>query len=258
MNRILLFAILLLPFCSNATGKKPKQEYYKLVLYHYSSINQEQRLDNYFQNALLPALHRAHINEVGVFKSIANDTAIIKSMYLWVPLASLQMIEEINKELDEDTAYQRAASDYINTDHANPVYDRMETILLKAFPLKPHFEIPQLQADKKDRVYELRSYEGASEKLFRNKVKMFNEGGEIGLFKRLNFQSLFYSEVIAGSHMPNLMYMTCYENQADRDAHWKTFSADAFWKQLSSSPEYQNNVSHIDIVFLHPAAYSDL
>jgi hypothetical protein len=258
MNRLFLLFVLLLPFSSQAADKKPRQEYYRLTVYHYSNDIQEKRLDDYFQNALLPALHRAGISKAGIFKAIANDTAMIKSMYLWVPLASLKMIEKINTELNTDTAYQRAGSDFINTDHSNPVYTRMETILLKAFPLAPHFEIPGLQAEKKDRVYELRSYEGASEKLFRNKVKMFNDGGEIGLFKRLRFNAVFYSEVIAGSHMPNLMYMTCYENMADRDAHWKTFSSDPFWKQLSSSPEYQNNVSHIDIVFLHPTDYSDL
>lgn len=28
-------------------------------------------------------------------------------------------------------------------------------------------------------------------------------------------------------------------------------------KKLSAMPEYQNNVSHIDITFLYPAEYSD-
>ena len=87
---------------------------------------------------------------------------------------------------------------------------------------------------------------------------MFNEGGEIALFKRLGFNAIFYSEVIAGSKMPNLMYMTSFENMADRDAHWKSFSNDAEWKKISSMPEYQHNVSHIDITFLRPAEYSDL
>ena len=110
---------------------------------------------------------------------------------------------------------------------------------------------------KKDRVYELRSYESASEKIFRNKVQMFNEGDEIGIFRRLNFNAVFYSEVIAGSKMPNLMYMTSFENMEDRNAHWKSFSSDSSWKKLSSMPEYKNNVSHIDISFLRGAEYSD-
>lgn len=87
---------------------------------------------------------------------------------------------------------------------------------------------------------------------------MFNEGGEIDLFKRLGFNAVFYSSVISGAKMPNLMYMTTFENKAARDAHWKTFVEDPFWKKLSAMPEYQHNVSHIDITFLHPTDYSDI
>jgi hypothetical protein len=54
------------------------------------------------------------------------------------------------------------------------------------------------------------------------------------------------------------MYMTSFDDMPSREQHWKTFGADPVWKTLSASPEYQNNVSHIDIVFLHPAEYSDL
>jgi hypothetical protein len=86
---------------------------------------------------------------------------------------------------------------------------------------------------------------------------MFNTGDEIGLFKRLNFNAVFYSEVISGSHMPNLMYMTTFNSKADRDKHWDTFGSDAQWKTLTANDEYKNNVSHADIVFLHPTEYSD-
>ena len=87
---------------------------------------------------------------------------------------------------------------------------------------------------------------------------MFNEGDEIGLFKRLNFNAVFYSEVVAGSKMPNLMYMTSFENMDDRNAHWKAFGNDTAWIRLKTMPQYQNNVSHIDITFLRGVEYSDL
>ena len=32
--------------------------------------------------------------------------------------------------------------------------------------------------------------------------------------------------------MPNLMYMTSFENKAARDEHWKTFGSDPEWKKL--------------------------
>ena len=86
---------------------------------------------------------------------------------------------------------------------------------------------------------------------------MFNDGDEIGLFKRLGFNATFYGEVIAGSKMPNLMYMTCHENKNARDSNWKAFVEDAQWKKLSSMGEYQNTVSHMDIHFLYPTDFSD-
>ena len=133
----------------------------------------------------------------------------------------------------------------------------METILLKAFSMSPFMKLPKLESPKNQRVYELRSYESSSEKIFRNKVHMFNEGGEIDIFSKLNFNAVFYGEVIAGAKMPNLMYMTTFENKEDRDAHWASFSVDPDWKHLSSLPEYKNNVSSSEIIFLRPADYSD-
>src|SRR5690606_21747976 len=150
-----------------------------------------------------------------------------------------------------------AALAYRDATFDNPPYQRMETILLSAFKLHPQLTKPSLKGPRADRVYELRSYEGHTEKIFTNKAHMFYEGGEIHLFERLGFNAIFYGEVIAGSRMPNLMYMTSFENMADRDQHWKTFGADPEWKKLSSMPMYQKNVSHIDINLLRPTSYSD-
>lgn len=239
------------------TEKKPPQEFYRLTVYHFSGEAQEKMLDNYLQNALLPALHRMKFSNVGVFKAWSNDTSADKLMYVFLPLKSLDLVSKMPEKLRGDAAYSLSAGDYLDAVHNNPPYSRMETILLQAFPLAPRMQLPALQGPKKERVYELRSYESATEKKFENKVEMFNKGDEIGLFKRLNFNAIFYASVIAGSKMPNLMYMTSFENRKDRDEHWKAFGSDPYWKKLSSMPEYQNNVSHIDITFLFPADYSD-
>ena len=238
--------------------KRGDREFYQLSVYHYTTADQQQKLDTYLRDALLPALHRMKIQQIGVFKAISNDTSTSKVLYLLLPLKSLDMLGKMESALAADKEYQQKGAEYINAMYSSPVYTRMETILAKAFSLAPKLQVPQLKSPKSERVYELRSYEGASEKIFKNKVHMFNEGGEIALFKRLGFNAIFYSEVIAGAKMPNLMYMTSFENKADRDAHWKSFGSDPEWKKLSSMPEYQNNVSHIDIIFLRPAEYSDL
>ena len=253
----LLLLLLLSSMFSWSQKNKEARSYYQLTVYHYTTDAQEKVLDNYLGNALLPALHRIGISNVGVFKSWANDTSATKLLYVFTPILTMDNLTKIPTKLNADKEYQTAGSDYINAPHTAAPYVRMENILLLAFPLAPKMELPVLKSERKTRVYELRSYEGPTEKIFQNKVQMFNKGDEVGLFKRLNFNAVFYSEVIAGSKMPNLMYMTTFENMADRESYWKNFGNDPYWKQLVAMPEYQNNVSHIDINFLRPTDYSD-
>ena len=236
---------------------KAEREFYQLTVYHFKDASQEKVIDNYLQNALLPALHKISIKNIGVFKNHSNDTVADKTMYVLMPVRSLEEIMKITAKLNTDKDYQATGTEYLNAVYTSAPYSRMETILLHAFSLAPRLQLPKLSGPRKDRIYELRSYESATEKIFKNKVQMFNEGDEIGLFRRLNFNASFYAEVISGGKMPNLMYMTCHENKTVRDANWKIFGDDTYWKKLSTMPEYQHNVSHIDISFLYPTDYSD-
>ena len=255
---IFLQLIFLSPLSPVHAGKAPGREFYQLSVYHFNNEAQEKVIDNYLQNAFIPAMHRMKITKIGVFKPLANDTATDKRVYVLLPVQSLDMIIKIPSKIQADKAYLSAGAEYLDAVYSTPPYARMETILLQAFSLAPKMQLPSLKSAKKDRVYELRSYESATEKIYKNKVQMFNQGDEIGLFKRLNFNAVFYGEVLAGCKMPNLMYMTSFENMDDRNAHWKTFSADSAWKKLLAMPEYKNNVSHIDITLMYPTDYSDI
>ena len=257
MKKLLISLTLAVTSICWITPVKKTQAIYQLTVYHFKDSVQEKILDTYLEQALLPALHKLNYKQVGVFKSWANDTSAVKKIYVLVAGKSMDELSGIKDKLAKDAAYLEQGKTYLDAVYTSAPYSRMETIYLKAFSLAPELAIPSLKGPKTERVYELRSYESATEKIFRNKVHMFNEGGEIALFKRLNFNAAFYSEVIAGSKMPNLMYMTCFENMADRDAHWKTFGSDPEWKRLSALPEYQHNVSLNEKNFLRPVEYSD-
>ena len=241
-----------------ATGKLENRAYYEIKLYRLSTNAQVRKVEDFLENAYLPALHRAGISKVGVFHPIGNDTAIDKRVYVFIPLGSLNKLNTVEDLLVTDPELIKAGESYWNTPFDTVVYNRIENIVLKAFPLMPNFETPNLSGNKVDRVYELRSYEGPSERLYRQKVKMFNAGGEIALFKRLNFNAVFYGEVQAGSHMPNLMYMTSFNDKADRDAHWKVFGADPEWVKLKELPEYAHTVSKNEQILLNPTSFSEL
>src|SRR5262249_41992440 len=133
-------------------NKKPMREFYQMTVYHFQNAEQEKVLDNYFQNALLPALHRIKINNVGVFKSWANDTTADKLVYVFIPFKSLEAVAELPSKLKGDADYLSAGAAYLNAAFNEPPYSRMETILLRAFPLAPQMQLPALQSEKKERV----------------------------------------------------------------------------------------------------------
>jgi hypothetical protein len=237
----------------------PKGEFFEIKVYTITSADQERVVDEYLAKAYLPALHRAGIKTVGVFKPIETDTLYFgKRIFVLTPFKSLEHFATLEQTLQKDQQYLAAGKNYIDALYTNPPYARMETIILKAFKDMPALEVPKLSTPARDRIYELRSYEGHTEKIYKNKVHMFNEGGEVVLFKKLEFNAVFYGDVISGSRMPNLMYMTSFSDRASRDAHWKSFVDAPEWKKLSSMPEYQHNVSKIDIYLLHPTDYSDI
>jgi len=257
LSNCLLFVVSFMAVHAAPAPNKP--EFYAIRIYLLKTAQQEARADSFLQQAFLPALHRQNITGIGVFKGVDNDTAAVRHLYVFIPLKNLDEYTDVLARLSADESYHAAGLSFCDAPYDNPAYIRMETILLKAFPDMPHHAAPWAgQPYSPDRIYELRSYEGPGDGYFANKVQMFNQGGEITLFDKLGFHAVFYASVLSGAHMPNLMYMTSFENMAARDDHWKAFGADPTWKSLSSSPQYQHNVSHIDDIFLHAVPYSEL
>lgn len=243
-------------FCFGMRVQAASPYYYQIKIYHFKTQAQESRLDAYFQNGYIPALHKAGVKNVGVFKVLKQDS-VDKKVYVFVPYKTWDALENTDQKLLSDQTYLKAGEDYLNADANNSAYTRIETIVLRAFPGAPVPNVPNLTAKKSDRIYELRSYESATEKYNASKVKMFNVGDEIGIFKGYNFNAVFYAEVIAGSHMPNLMYMTTFNGLQDNKDKWKKFFDDDRFKALGKMPEYQKNVSKAVSLFLYPADYSD-
>ena len=240
-----LFAAFL--FITNlAVGLAPKREYYQLKVYHLADNNQKERLETYLKQAYLPALHRAGIEKVGVFKPGAEADSLV---YVLIPFKSVDQFIDLSDKLAKDKEYASAGQDYLNAE--------FEWVLMEAFAGMPKLVQPKLTGAAAERVYELRLYEAATEKLHENKISQFNNG-ELDIFSRLGFNTVFCGQVKAGAKLPSMMYMTSFENKTERDAHWKAFSADPAWKTLNSLPEYAHNFLRADIYLLHPTDYSDI
>jgi len=192
---------------SASSAMAAKRFYYQLKIYHYKTTAQEGRIERYLEHAYVPAMHRAGIKNIGVFKPVKQDTGDMR-IYVFIPYATFNKLMSIDKKLQGDTEYLTDGDDYINAEYKDAPYNRIETIVLQAFPGMPAPAVPNLTGAKADRVYELRSYESATEKYNFNKVRMFNVGDEVGLFKRLGFNAVFYSEVIAGSRAASSVGLT--------------------------------------------------
>jgi NIPSNAP len=246
-------ALCMLLFFSFQTTKVTA-EYYQIKVYHFKTTAQEDRLDNYFKNAFIPAMHKAGVSDIGIFKPIEQDTD--RRVFVFIPIKNLEEMEKAEQNLLSDASYAESGKDYINASFNDYPYLRIETIVVHLFASSPKPILPVLTAPKTDRVYELRSYENPSEKAGISKTRMF-ESGELSLFDSLGFHAVFYGKVIAGSRMPNLMYMTSFNSKTERDAHWELFKNAPTWKAMVAAPEYQHNLNNATIWLLHPAAYSD-
>jgi len=242
--------ITLLPACESAEVR----DYYQIKIYSLDNEVQESRMDHYLENAFLPALHRAGMENIGVFKPMEGE----KFIMVFIPYESLQEFDELAEILAADEAFQHEGRDYIQATHDDPPYARIESILLKAFKAMPKFSVPELSAENHQRVYELRSYEGATEKIYERKVEMFNEAGEVVLFKKLDFNPVFFGEVISGAHMPNLMYMTTFSDEKSQEERWDAFQNHPEWLEMKDMEKYKNTVSNITRYLMYPTAYSGI
>ncbi len=242
---------------SQGSSNSKNREYYQLKVYSFSTDSQIATTDSYLKNAFIPALKRSGIAHVGVFKPRPLDSLTPKKTYVLIPFVNFEQFEALDDMLAKDTAYLEAGKAYLTAAHDQPPYERISSTLLKAFPEMPQMIPSALNGNRADRVYELRSYESATEALNLKKVDMFNAGGEVPLFARLGFNTVFCAEVLSGAQMPNLMYLTTFKDQQSRDDHWKAFFDSPEWTLLKDIPKYQNTVSHNEQLFLYPTDYSD-
>lgn len=231
-----------------------KPEFYELRVYQLKDEKQQQLVEAYWQNAAIPALNRLGIKNIGVFTELkpAGQTRI----YILTPFAGLADFTKITDELIKDSTYKKQGAAYLDAPATDPAYERIDSSLLKAFVHTPKMVIP----DQKTRLFELRQYQSASESAGKKKIEMFNDKGEIDIFKRLGFDPVFFAETLIGELRPNLTYMITFADMAAHDSHWKAFGNDPEWKTISSDPDYADAklVSKITSTFIVPTAYSQI
>jgi hypothetical protein len=224
-----------------------KPQYYELRVYSTKSETQQKLVSDYWQNAAVPAYNRIGVQPIGVFTEL-KDSAKNK-IYVLIPFDSLDVYATVPAKLAADSVYQKAAAEYLAAPKSDPAFERIESSLHVAFEGMKKLAAPPSSAEKKPWIFELRIYLSPSESKGDNKVKMFNSG-EITLMQEVGMSPVFFAQTIAGSQMPNLVYMVSGENPEEHKKHWQAFINAPVWKKLSSDPQYKDNMNGIINIFL--------
>jgi hypothetical protein len=240
------------PLAATAMGGESQQEYLEFRQYRLHAGPKKNLLGNFLREVGIPAMNRIGIRKVGVFSAMygPNDP----TLYVLLVHKSLDTVMNSAQMLMDDKEYRQAGADFVNAPLSEPTFVRMESSLMLAFKDMPKLEVPE----KKKRLFELRTYESHSIKASKKKIEMFNEGGEIAIFRKTGLQPVFFGETLIGPLMPNLTYMLVFEDMADRDTKWKVFGGHPDWKKLRSNPAYKDTVSNITDIILRPASYSQI
>lgn len=209
-------------------------------------------LNRFLEESVLPGLKRIGCGPIGVFQP--KYGAHGGDICMLVPYPDVETWITAWDRLEEEPEYRKAA----DTALESPLYERMETSVMQAFSHMPAVEVPSAVSEKAERIFEFRTYEAPNRPKLSRKIEMFNEGGELNLFRETGLHPVFFGKTIAGRDMPNLTYMLAFESMEQRDAGWKRFVESPGWAAMKDLPRYRDTVSTITDTIYRPVGFSEI
>jgi hypothetical protein len=236
-----------------ADSAKGQRDYYELRQYTFEKDEQKRGFDSFMRDAAIPALNRIGINPVGVFYPLEGSSLA----YVLLRHKSLNSVATLGQQLASDEDFLSRSAAFLDAPAEAPAYKRFESSLLISFAGMPELEQPVKTAK---RVLQLRIYESPSEKTGLKKIEMFNDAGEIKIFREVGLRPVFFGQTLVGSKQPNLTYMLAFESEDELKANWNKFRTHPEWLKLRAMPEYADKkiVSGITNIVLRPAEYSQV
>lgn len=232
-------------------------EFYLVRRYTLTTGPQTKLAEDYFANALIPALARMGFGPIGTFSlSIGPETPAFCTL---IPAPSVEPLAVLDLRLAQDSKFMKAAEPFWSAPAIAPAFQRVQSALLQAFDGWPKLVTPAASGLKGKRILQMRTYESPSFAAHVRKVEMFNSG-EFDIFINSGCRPVFFSDTLVGSGMPSLTYMLSFTDLAELDAKWEIFRNDPNWKKLSTSPRYSYEaiVSNITNLVLTPLGCSQI
>jgi len=252
MNRRLFFALLtgamMTCFASKSEAQVNDGQIQEWRVYNFQMGGSAARLDKLMTDILLP-LYRNMGIEAGCF-SENNQNSPVVYYYLFV-YPSFDAYLKANDILLQNSAFVAAMKE--DASATRQMFFRYDSYLCR--PFEAWKKVTPMAGKT---IFEWRKYESANIEAGTRKVQMFNQG-EIDVFLECGINPLCFGQIIAGKDMPGLIYVTQYNDMADRDASWAKFSAHPEWQRMRNAPEWANTtLPNNRIVFLTPLAYSPI
>jgi hypothetical protein len=229
-----------------AKSDELKKEIYEWRV--YTLTKDSAALDDFFQNALIPAYNRLGA-KAGAFKPFQPENAAAR--YLLFVYPDLNTYYKAKKEIWKDEVFMKIAQPFYDSTAPNPLYTDFKSYLCEAFD-----KIPQMRQPDKDRtLFEFRRYHSPNEEANQRKIKMFNKD-EIDIFDKTGVNSVCYGEILAGAEMPAIIYLTWYKDVPTHNQAWEDFVNHDDWQRIRSLPEYAYTATNNLSVWLLPLEYS--
>jgi hypothetical protein len=230
---------------------------YELRRYRLHTGTMATRLGAYLKDALVPALGRMGIGPVGVFNVAVGEGP---TAHVLIPHKDAGSAVTLVDRLSADALYLKAAEPLRGLPSSDPPYVRVDSTLSVGVPTFPGIEKPAGAAAGPNRLFELRTYRSHSVMGHRKKVEMFEQGGELDIFRRVGLGTVFFSRDVVGAGLPSLTYMLVFADAATREKGWDAFRQDPAWLKLRAQPGYADAeiVSGITSTILRPAEGSQL
>jgi hypothetical protein len=238
---------------SGMAATEHSQQFIELREYEMMLGGGKKRLQDFIEKAAIPAWNRLGIQPIGVFTPRYGQNR--PTLYVLLPHPHIESVATLNDRMVKNEKFLQKGADFLNTELSKPGYVRIDSTLMRAFS-----HLPKVQAvtDAKTRVFEMRIYESHSLLKAKKKIHMFNEGGEIDIFKKTGLHPVFFGETLIGPRMPNLTYMLGFDNMDQRDKNWDQFRNSPEWSELKVKPEYSDTVSNITDIILSPTSFSQI
>jgi NIPSNAP len=211
-----------------------------------------------YAKILLPALNRVGVKPVGAFTVVIGPDS--PSVYLLLSHPNGDSVTTTSSRLRGDSEYARASESFRALPATDPLFAAREASLMVGFDSMPDVEIQAGLRAAASRIFELRVYSSHSEAAGRKKIEMFEQGGEIAIFRRVGLNPVFFARNLTGPALPCLTYMVAFPDMAAREKAWATFRDDAEWVKLRATSGYANAeiLTSITSLLLRPTEYSQI